>query len=165
MTEVQTSVTSQLATCMPSSQWTYSKPHHTKQYVVAVCTYTDIYIINKVSQKKCNTKYILYFTLKYRQVIGQQSPATHNMHYPVIKQIRRPERGPRPTGQERGFQKVLEEEDLTLVRWVTTTSFLTDTFPSWNWNMKSFFTPDSSLNTKATDQTSGHATESRVFSI
>lgn len=34
---------------------------------------------------------------------------------------------------------------LTLVRWVTTTLFLTDTFPSWCWNIKCFLTPDRSL--------------------
>lgn len=34
---------------------------------------------------------------------------------------------------------------LTLVRWVTTTSFLTVTLPSLCWKMKSFFTPEKSL--------------------
>lgn len=34
---------------------------------------------------------------------------------------------------------------LTLVRWVTTTLFLTDTLPSWCWNMKCFLTPERSL--------------------
>lgn len=45
-------------------------------------------------------------------------------------------------------KKAFSDFWLTLVRWVTTTLFLTDTFPSCCWNIKCFLTPENSLNNR-----------------
>lgn len=48
-----------------------------------------------------------------------------------------------------GKKKAFLDFWLTLVRWVTTTLFLTDTFPSCCWNIKCLLTPENSLNNRS----------------
>lgn len=72
------------------------------------------------------------------------------------------------------YYEPFSDFQLTLVRWVTTTLFLTDIFPSWCWNIKCFLTPERSLQHNSHtahlyDNTKYHkyepASEKNIFSL